>query len=232
MNPSISSSFFSPPVSFQEKLGARTWQTVAVWWCVSLTSSKTSRLPLTLRERVLKEFAGSVAASGGEGWTEDSACCECVIVFFFWTSGEVFVPFPPNVYLLSFWGVKLSVFFMTQFQHPARELSRCAARRYANDRLSRRNAGQGAFATCCVAPCLIDSSSCKKIHIIETCPFRCRLAGSDSYLPPTIRLQKELKHPHRFRRGREIRENTFWLWFSSVSLEPTRLQKQSPEACP
>lgn len=52
--------------------------------------------------------------------------------------------------------------------------SRCAARWCANDLgLSRRSRGRGgAFAACCVAPCRIDSSGCKKMHDVKTCLFR------------------------------------------------------------
>lgn len=74
---------------------------------------------------------------------------------------------------------------------PTHTHSRCAARWSENDLiLSRRNRGRGAFAACCVAPCGIDSSSCKKMHDVKTCLLRYRLAGNDSYLPPPIRLKR------------------------------------------
>lgn len=84
---------------------------------------------------------------------------------------------------------------------------RCAARWCTNDLiLSWRNRGRGAIAACCVAPCWIDSSSCKKMHNVKTCLLRCRLAKNDSYLPLPARLKRhKLRRPPRLGREDEPR---------------------------
>lgn len=123
----------------------------------------------------------------------------------------------------------------------AHKHSCCAARWCVNDLiLSQGNRGRGAFAACCVAQCWIYSTAkrCTMLKpvfsgtaasgVILIYHFISDLKSSNPDVSVDSTEQTKLQKTHFtaqavFHKG---------LWFSDAFLEPSSLEKHSPEACP